>query len=107
MTLFKKMVLIAFVSTCYSPAVKSREIETIVVRTADIDLTKSDGQKTLDRRIDRAARAFCDTANDRFGHKIRRMKAECRSQLRTKLHAQAKIKFPASTARADSVITGK
>ena len=37
---------------------------TSIVRTADLDLSNSDGQKKLDKRIAHAAREVCGTASD-------------------------------------------
>lgn len=48
------------------------------VHYADLDLSRSDGRKTLEHRIARAATTLCNTVNERFDAKVRKAQRECR-----------------------------
>lgn len=55
----------------------------------DLDLSTPQGQKTLDRRIDKAARAICGLDQVRLGSRIRDKEAtECFKDAKAKSRAQ-------------------
>jgi UrcA family protein len=49
----------------------------LVVRYDDLNLASPTGQKTLDRRIDAAARSFCGTDAQQTGSRINTGAAKC------------------------------
>jgi UrcA family protein len=74
-------------------AAQEREVETIVVRFADLDLTRPSGMARLDTRLRHAARTVCDSrARD---VKSLRQDAECRDRA----FADARTEVAALTSR--------
>ncbi|MGB7419813.1 MAG: UrcA family protein [Erythrobacter sp.] len=45
--------------------------KSIQISTDDLDLSTAKGQRTLDRRIEKAARSVCDAGHSRTGTRIR------------------------------------
>ena len=65
------------------------EQTTIAVRTSDLDLATHDGQKALDRRVDRAIRSVCRTTELRTGSRIMSQEArECLAKARVDTRQQ-------------------
>ncbi len=62
--------------------------EDLVVRYDDLDLSSPKGQKTLDRRIDAAARSFCGVGVHQTGSRIKGDSAECFRQARAAAREQ-------------------
>lgn len=65
-------------TTVAQPQVQN--MASIRVATHDLVLTSAAGQRTLERRVARAASTLCDTANERFDVKVRTAQRECREQ---------------------------
>jgi UrcA family protein len=66
--------------------------KTIAVTTSDINLATAKGQKTLDQRIERAARAVCRTTNLTTGSRIMSQDAQaCLAKARTSAQAQVAV----------------
>ena len=59
----------------------------IAIKLADLNLASKEGQRSLALRIDRAARAHCDTANERFGAEVRSEQAACRAAITARVNA--------------------
>jgi UrcA family protein len=79
MSVFTKILLIAVVATLpLAAANASDDNHAVRVRTDDINLATTSGQKILALRIDRAARNVCDFASDRLDHKVRKIERKCR-----------------------------
>ena len=72
------------------------EINVSLVRTADLDLASSEGQRRLDHRLARAAREVCGTASD-VDIEGKNAVRECRDEVL----AQAREKRDAVVASAD------
>lgn len=67
------------------------DINSVHVRTSDIDLASASGKKILAIRISRAARDVCDIADDRLDLKIRKIERKCRDAAIASALAGAKI----------------
>lgn len=64
-------------------AAQSIEVETSIVRTADLDLSSKSGQRTLDRRLSQAIAQVCGMASpsDLVGqNKVRNCRIETRGR---------------------------
>lgn len=65
---------------------------TIKVDTRDIDLATAQGQKTLDQRVERAARAVCRTTSVSIGSRIMSQDAQaCLAKARAQAREQVAI----------------
>lgn len=63
--------------------------KSVEVRYHDLDLSTAEGQKTLDRRIDRAARGVCDAAVLDVGTRIMSQDAvDCIGKAKTAVRRQ-------------------
>jgi len=62
------------------------------VSTAGLDLSSAEGQRILDRRIDRAAREVCQVDRTRVGTRIRSQAArECLAKARASAQRQVAV----------------
>lgn len=77
-------------TTAAQPQVQ--ETASIRVATRDLNLTSAAGQRTLERRVARAASELCDTANERFDAKVRTAQRHCREQAISTALASARTK---------------
>ena len=63
--------------------------DNIVVKYKDLDLASEEGQKSLDKRIDTAARSFCRFNSLQTGTRnTKRAQTECIEQARAQARAQ-------------------
>jgi UrcA family protein len=98
MSVFTKLSTIIAIAALPIAAVNAAdENASIHVRTKDINLSTSRGQKILALRIDRAAREVCDFAHDRLAHQIRKIERKCRNN--AKALAWAGVGIDAHLAR--------
>lgn len=78
--------LAALVLGCTAAASAANSVE---VRYDDLDLSTDKGQKTLDRRIDNAARSVCDTDTPDTGTRIMSKDAiDCVDKAKAAVHQQ-------------------
>jgi UrcA family protein len=85
-----KLIKIALGTTLAIAAIASpaaAETSRIAIKHADLDLTSTAGKRTLALRIERAARAHCDTTSDYLGSEIRTSQAACRAEIKAKASA--------------------
>lgn len=67
-----------------APALAQSKGGDLVIVYSDLDLDTAKGQKTLEQRIDRAAREFCSMDRKATGSRVRSNQAsECYKQART------------------------
>lgn len=91
MLAFTKLSLIAVVAMLpLAAADASGDNHSIRVRTDNINLATTSGQKILALRIDRAARDVCDFASDRLDHKVRKIERKCRDKAKASAWASVK-----------------
>lgn len=74
-TLAKNMIhalaVVGFASAAISPALAEKpQTMTIHVPTEDLDLATAEGQKTLDRRVNKAVRDVCRTTSVTTGSRV-------------------------------------
>ena len=73
--MIKTIIAAALATTMATSAVAaapSGEAQTMQIEVADLDLSTAKGQKTLAKRIDRAAREVCSMGEQRTGSRINR-----------------------------------
>jgi UrcA family protein len=81
MYLFTNLSIIAAIALLpFAAANATDENRTIRVRTHDINISSTHGQKILAVLTDRAAREVCDFANDRLDRQIRKIERKCRDE---------------------------
>lgn len=91
MSTFTKLAIAAiFAALPLADNAASEETHSVSVRTDDINLNTSKGQKILALRIDRAAREVCDFANDQLGHQVRKIERVCRNKAKASAWAMVK-----------------
>ena len=82
-----KTPLLAFATTAAlmagTPALAQQSGQDLVVSYADLDLSTKAGQRTLDKRIDAAAKKFCGVGEQTTGTRLR-------SPMATKCYREAK-----------------
>jgi len=84
----KRMVLAIGLSASAAIAAPAMATEkaSASVQYADLDLTSEDGQRELDRRISRAAKAVCESELQRTGTRIRNSAyRECQASVQAQL----------------------
>lgn len=69
-TMSHALAAIGLAGTALLPAIASAAAPTIKIETADLNLATPKGQKTLENRIERAARAVCRATQPNTGTRI-------------------------------------
>jgi UrcA family protein len=75
--LFQSLVVFSLPLAALSPA-QAGGLPSTSVSVAGLDLSTSEGQRELERRVERAAALLCDTANERLAPAVRKAQRECR-----------------------------
>ncbi|MEZ5681006.1 MAG: UrcA family protein [Erythrobacter sp.] len=84
-----KKTLAALAAIGLAASAVSAQAGGVKVAFDDLDLSTTKGQKTLDRRIDKAARAICGLDEVRLGSRIRdKEAAACFKEAKAKSRAQ-------------------
>jgi UrcA family protein len=100
-----RLVLSALVLACAAPALA--ESVSVAVPYGDLDLTAAAGRKTLDERLERAARRVCGGVSPvRNMAQMREWRA-CRAEARASYEAQVALALDAANARRVAVLADK
>ena len=92
-TLIHSLAALGLAGAAITPALAGNGApQSIAIKTADLNLASPEGQKTLDRRIEHAARTVCRTPSISTGTRIMSHEAQaCLAKARSGARAQVAV----------------
>jgi UrcA family protein len=97
----------ALASAVITPAAAHAETLSVAVPFGDLDLTKDAGRRTLDARLDRAARKLCGSAAPVRDLSELRNQRDCMIGARTAYQVQVELALNNANARRVAVLADK